>query len=148
MKIYQYLRLHIKIICQRFCSIILFSFWDIRTRDIWSDCLQTYRNNRVFLKVAYFLRKIQTSRVNNSRIIKFKNANFQRIVFTWVRLIEFYIRLACSWQTLLQVLRYIDYLLGKGKCQPHCSNYFVRKHAFRCFKYFPEFFFTIEFPRN
>ena len=33
MKIYQYLLLHIKIICRRFRIITLFAFWDIRTRD-------------------------------------------------------------------------------------------------------------------
>ena len=30
---------------------------------------------------AYFLRKIQTSRVNNSRILKIKNAKFSRDYF-------------------------------------------------------------------
>ena len=46
MKIYQYIRLNIKMICRRFRIIALFSFWDIRTRDIWNTYLQTYRNNR------------------------------------------------------------------------------------------------------
>ena len=36
--------------------------------------LQTYRNNWIREKVAYFLRKIQTLRVNNSRILRFQNA--------------------------------------------------------------------------
>ena len=32
-------------------------------------------------KVANFLRKMQTSRVNNSRILRVKNANFQGYYF-------------------------------------------------------------------
>ena len=46
---------------------------------LWSlrnVCLQTYINNRTCQKVAYFLRKIQTSRANNSRILMIKNAKF------------------------------------------------------------------------
>ena len=35
------------LIWRRFRIIALFSFWDIRTRDIWNACLQTYRNNRI-----------------------------------------------------------------------------------------------------
>ena len=34
MKIYQCLRLHIKMICRRFPIIALFTFRDIRTRDV------------------------------------------------------------------------------------------------------------------
>ena len=74
MKFYWYLRLHIKIICRRFHITRPFSFWDIRTRDIWNVCLQTYKNNRICWKLAYFLRKIQTWRVNNSRILRIRNA--------------------------------------------------------------------------
>ena len=44
--------------------------------------LQTQQN---MLKSSPLLRKIQTSRVNNSRILRFKNANFQGIVFIWSR---------------------------------------------------------------
>ena len=39
-------------------------------------CLQTFRNKRICLKVAYFLRNLRTSRANNSRILKIKNAKF------------------------------------------------------------------------
>ena len=46
MKIYQHLRLHIKILYWRFRIMMLFTFWNIRTRGIWNVCLQTYRNNR------------------------------------------------------------------------------------------------------
>ena len=81
MKIYQYLRLHMKMISRRFYIITLFTFWDIRTRGIWNVCLQTCRNNRICLKVVYFLRKTQTSRVNNSRILRFKNATFSECSF-------------------------------------------------------------------
>ena len=44
-------------------------------------CLQTYRNNRICYKLAYFLRKIQTLRVNNSRILPIKNAKLSGYYF-------------------------------------------------------------------
>ena len=44
-------------------------------------CLQTYRNNRICKKVAYFLRKIQTLRVNNSIIPRTKNTKFSEYYF-------------------------------------------------------------------
>ena len=47
MKIYQYLRYHIKIISRRFRIITPFTFWVIRIRDKWNVCLQIYRNNRI-----------------------------------------------------------------------------------------------------
>ena len=55
----------------------------MRTRDIWNVCLQVYRNIRIGQKVAYVLRKIQTSRVGNLRIFRINNAKFQGIVFMW-----------------------------------------------------------------
>ena len=39
--------LHIKIICWRFRLITAFTFWVMRTRDIWNVCLKTYRNYRI-----------------------------------------------------------------------------------------------------
>ena len=45
--IYIYLCLHMKIIYRIFCIITTFTFWVIRTQDIWNVCLQTYRNNRI-----------------------------------------------------------------------------------------------------
>ena len=81
MKIYQYLCLHIKMICRRFRFITLISFSDIRTRGICNVCLQKYRNNRICKKVAYFLRNLQTSRANNSRTLRFKNAKFSEQCF-------------------------------------------------------------------
>ena len=44
------------------------------TLDLRNVCLQTYRSNRIRQKVPHFLRKIQTLRVNNSRIIRIQNA--------------------------------------------------------------------------
>ena len=41
----------------------------MHTRDMQNVCLQTYRNNGVLEKVAYLLKKMQTSRVNKSRIL-------------------------------------------------------------------------------
>ena len=51
-----------------------FKSWVTCTQDIWNVCLQTYRNNRTYQKLAYFLRNIRTSLVNNSRILRIKNA--------------------------------------------------------------------------
>ena len=48
----------------------------MRTLDMRSACLQTYRNNRLLQKVAYFLGKIQTLRVHNSGILRIQNAKF------------------------------------------------------------------------
>ena len=76
MKICQYLRLHMKITCWRFHIKTLFTFWDMRTWDMWKVCLQIFRNNRISLKLAYFLINIQTSRGNKSRILKIKTAKF------------------------------------------------------------------------
>ena len=42
--------------------------------DIWNVCLQTYRNKWISQKIVYSLRKIQTSQVNNSRILRIKIA--------------------------------------------------------------------------
>ena len=70
-----------KMICQRFHIITLFAFWDILTWDIWNVCLQTYRNNRICYKIAYFFKKMQTSLVNNSRNLKIKNVKFSGYCF-------------------------------------------------------------------
>ena len=47
MKILQYIRLHIKIASQKLRIITPFTFRDMRTLDMRSACLQTYRNNRL-----------------------------------------------------------------------------------------------------
>ena len=62
--------------CFRFHIKTPFTFWDIRTWDEWKVCLQTFRNNRICWKLAYFLRNLQTSRVNNPRILSIKDAKF------------------------------------------------------------------------
>ena len=43
---------------------------------MWKVCLQTFENNRIRQKLAYFLRHLETSRVNNSRILWIKKAKF------------------------------------------------------------------------
>ena len=65
-----------KIVSHRLRIITPFTIWHMRSVDLRNDCLQIYRNNRIRSKVAYFLRKIQTLRVNNSRILTIKNAKF------------------------------------------------------------------------
>ena len=78
-KIYWYLRLHTRLIRRRSHILATFTIWDMRTRAMWNVYLQANRNNRlnrVCCKVAWFLRKIQTSHVKNSRILRIKNAEF------------------------------------------------------------------------
>ena len=81
MKFYWHLGLLIKIICGRFRIIRLFTFLHMCFRDIWNICFETYRNNRICVKVAYFSRKIQVFWVNNSRILRIKNANLSGYSF-------------------------------------------------------------------
>ena len=76
MKICQYLRLHMKMICWRFYIKTPFTFWDMCTWDMRKVCIKTFRNNRICYKLAYFLRKMPTSQVNNSRTLRIKNAKF------------------------------------------------------------------------
>ena len=47
LKTYQYLRLHMKIICRRFHINAHFTFWDMHTWNMSKVCLQTFRNNRI-----------------------------------------------------------------------------------------------------
>ena len=47
LEICEYLCLHMKIMCWRFHTKTPFTFWDIRTCDIWKVCLQTFRNSRI-----------------------------------------------------------------------------------------------------
>ena len=81
MKFYWHLGLLIKIICGRFRIIRLFTFWHMCFRDIWNICFETHRNNRICEKVAYFSRKIQVFWVNNSRILRIKNAKLSGYSF-------------------------------------------------------------------
>ena len=48
---------------------------------MWNVCLQTLRNNRICKKLICFLRNLQTSRINNSRILKIRNAKFAGCCF-------------------------------------------------------------------
>ena len=57
------------------------SLFDMRTWGMWKVCLQTFRNNRICWKLAYSLRNLQTSRANNSRILRIKNAKFSGYCF-------------------------------------------------------------------
>ena len=79
MKIYWYLRPHINIICQRFGnyhSVCFLRYTQQRhIKYLFAETTEYVKEE------AYFLRKIQTSRVNNSRILKIKNAKFSRDYF-------------------------------------------------------------------
>ena len=62
--------------------LTLFTLRDILTQNVKDVCLQTYRNNRIWERVAYFLRKKkQTSWVNNSTILRFNNAKLSGYCF-------------------------------------------------------------------
>ena len=52
----------------------------MRTWDMWKVYLRTLRNNRCW-KLACFLRNLQASRVNNSRILRIKIAKFSGYCF-------------------------------------------------------------------
>ena len=76
MNFLQYIRLHIK---TRITQIAHYNtFHPLRyTHSRYAKfCLQMYRNNSIREKLAYFLRKIQTSRANNSRSLRIQNAKF------------------------------------------------------------------------
>ena len=68
-------------ICWRFHIKTSFTFWDILPRDLWKVCLQIFRNKRICKKLAYFLRSLQASLANNSRIHRINNAHFSRYCF-------------------------------------------------------------------
>ena len=75
------LEVHMKIISWKFHIKTPFTFWDMRTWDMWKVCLQTLRNNGICWKLAYFLGNLRTSRANNSRILRIKNAKFSGYCF-------------------------------------------------------------------
>ena len=81
MQICQYLCPYMKKICWRFHIKTPFTFWDMRTWDMWKVCLQTFRNNRICLRIIYVTRNLQTSRANNLRILWIKNAQFSGYCF-------------------------------------------------------------------
>ena len=80
-KICQYLRLHTKAICWRFHIKSPFTFWDMHMWNMWKVCLQTFSKNRISWKLAYFLRNLQTSRVNNLKTLTTENVKFSRYCF-------------------------------------------------------------------
>ena len=49
--------------------------------DMWNVCLQTFRTNRICQKLGFFLRNLQTSQSNNSRIPKIEKAKFSGYCF-------------------------------------------------------------------
>ena len=107
MKICQCLHRHIEIMCPRFHIKALFTFRDVRTWDLWKVCLQTFRNNKkICLNLAYFLKNLQTSRENNSRILRF-NANFQGIVFYENKHLERFSNLHyCTFRKMTKIKNY------------------------------------------
>ena len=77
LKIRQYLRLHMKILCQRFDKN---TFYFLRYAHVrYKFSLQTFRNNRM-LKGSLFLH-LQPSRANNSIIFRTENPKFSGYCF-------------------------------------------------------------------
>ena len=81
----QYLCLHVKMRWSRCHIKAPFTFWDTRTWDMWNVCVQTFRNNRICYKLAYSLKNLQTSKVNNLRIHRIKSPKISDIVFIWTQ---------------------------------------------------------------
>ena len=54
----------VHVICQGLIPYYIITratYWDMCIKDMWSVCLQIYKNNRICSKGIYFLRKIQAS---------------------------------------------------------------------------------------
>ena len=81
MKIYQYLCILMKRICSKFHIETPFTFWDMRTRNMWKVCLQTFRNNRICKKLAYYLRNLKLHRQLTREFLVLRMRNFQAFVF-------------------------------------------------------------------
>ena len=113
-------------------------FWDMRKWDMRKVCLQTLRNNRIRLKLGYFLRNVQTSRANNSRVLRIKKWNFQGIGFisTQTYWTIFKSALVYLLNTIFKkdivfqlLLRKCDFSLKKKKSK---ACYFILAQAFSC----------------
>ena len=107
-----------------------FIFWDMLTWDIRKVCLQTFRNNRVFLKLAYFLRNLQISRANNSQILRIENAKFSGYCFYMNTNIQGDFKICISVPLILE-LNLINLQLSSWKNQ-------LPRHS-----YFPELFLLL-----
>ena len=66
----------------------------MHTRDIWNICLQTCRNNRICWRVAYFVRKIQTSQAREFPRLRIRD--FQGIVFYMNSNIQWHFQICVS----------------------------------------------------
>ena len=83
LKISLYIRLYTNIIYRRFHILTLFTFWDMCTWDMWNVCLQVYGNN--MLKISLLFNSLQTSRINNSKMLRIRNAKFAGYCFIWTQ---------------------------------------------------------------
>ena len=130
MKIFLYVRLHLKTIPWKFRIPNPKNYLVIYPQSFRNVCLQTYRNNRIRQKVAYFLRKIQTLRVNNSRILRIKNAKFQSFVFIWIKT---YVEI---FKSAFVCLSYSTWSAVKAQKQP--PKVFVKKMFLKLSQISPE----------
>ena len=103
MKICQYLRLHMKIICRRFHIKTTSPFWDMCTWDIRKVCLQTFRNNRIRCKLAYVFKKFTNFMGKNSSILRIKKAKF--LGYCFIRILKRAPLHAFSWEGLVMFFR-------------------------------------------
>ena len=76
LKISLYVCVRIKGIPCKFCVLNPKSFRIIYPLSLQNICLQTYRNKKIGKKLTYFLRKMQTARVNNSIIFRIRKTRF------------------------------------------------------------------------
>ena len=123
MRICQYLRPCIKMICSRFH--IKTPFWDMCTWDMWKACLQTYRSNRIYEKLAYFLRNSQISRTNSPWILRIKNAKFSGCCFIWTQTQIFKYALVYLLYTTINVYEKYKTNVKNNK------NYLSQRYSFR-----------------
>ena len=110
MIISQYLCLHMKTICWGVHIKTPFAFWDMCTWDMWQVCLQTFRNNRIRLKLAFFLKNLQTSRSNNSRIFNRIQMNFFGAAHGWGGKMALSSKICHTYPTMMKVGTVIPYL--------------------------------------
>ena len=91
LKICQYLRIHMKIICWRFHIKTPIAFWDMHTWDMWKVGLQTLRNNIAYVKIILLFNKFANLKAREKltfitrEFLRLRMRNFQGIVFIWTQ---------------------------------------------------------------
>ena len=98
MKFYWHLRLHIKLICRRFCIIRPLTF-EMHPSEMYEMFVYKHTETIEYVKkVACFLRKLQTLRVHNSRILRIKNPKFSGYSFNMKRNVQWDFQICVSYE--------------------------------------------------